>query len=121
MNDNYGPSLLASLEFISRLYGIHLFRDRLYWSCLEDIEDYTYSQQWGDKIFTQVARGNLVVCSINGKEVFSYTKGARVVSDLKGKPIEVVGIDTDEIDFSLTYKGKMREIKLSPNGLYRLN
>jgi hypothetical protein len=120
-NLNYGPGILASLEFISRFYGIHLSKDKLYWSCLDDGNEYSYSQQWGNRVFDQVTRGDKVICSINGKEVFSYSKGARVVSDLKGKPIEVVGIDTDERDFTLNYKGKTREIKVSANGLYRLN
>jgi hypothetical protein len=120
-NLNYGPSILTALEFISRFYGIHFSNDRLWWSCLDNDEDYSYSQRFGDKVFTQLSSGKQVICSINGKEVFTYSKGARVVSDLKGNPIEVLGIDTEAKDFSLEYKGKKREIKISPNGLYRLD
>lgn len=61
--DGYGPTLLAALEFISRLYGIHITQDKIYWSCLD-----------------------------NGKQIFSFTRGTRVITNLKGELIEVVGI-----------------------------
>ena len=92
--DGYGPGILASLEFISRFYGIHITLDKVYWSCLDNSNDYKYSQKCGDMLFEMKTRGNLVFCSINSENIFSFTKGVRVVSNLKGQLIEVIGIET---------------------------
>ena len=50
--DGYGPMILAALEYISRMHGIHLDveHDRVWWSGLgTDGKDFTYTQRWGDK------------------------------------------------------------------------
>jgi len=116
--DGYGPSILTSLEFISRLYGIHLTQDRVYWSCLDDENQYDYSQQWGNYLFGMTTGGNRVSCSINGKEVFSFTKGARVISDLSGKIIEVAGIEPEKKKIKVTCNGKTTPVEVSPNSVY---
>ena len=103
--DGYGPSILASLEFISRMYGIHITQDKIYWSCLDNKNNYSYSQQWGNYLFKMTTGDNRVSCLINGKEVFSFTKGARVISDLSGKIIEVAGIEPEKKKIKVTCKG----------------
>jgi len=120
-NDGYGPSILASLEFISRMYGIHLTQDLVYWSCLDDKEQYEYIQQWGNKIFMMTTRENQVFCSIDGQEVFSFTKGIRVVSDLSGKIIEVAGIDTEAKKAEISCNGKTKSVEIAPNIVYGYN
>jgi hypothetical protein len=120
-NDGYGPSILASLEFISRLYGVHLTGDQVYWSCLNNENQYEYTQVWGDHVFKMSTKENQVFCSVDGKEVFSFTKGIRVVSDLSGKIIEVVGIETEKQKAGITYNGKNNSLIVAPNTVYRNN
>lgn len=116
--DGYGPSILASLEFISRMYGVHLTQDQVYWTCLNTPNDFEYEQTWGDKVFKLKTNGNWVVCSVNGKEAFSFTKGIRVVSDLSGKVVEVVGIETENQKASVRFTGKTVALNVAPNTEY---
>lgn len=59
--NGYGPTVLASLEFISRFYGIHLSQDKIYWSCLENDKEFDYSQKLGNQLFKMVTRGDKVI------------------------------------------------------------
>ncbi len=117
-SDGYGPSILASLEFISRLYGIHMTQDKVYWSCLDNNNEYNYSQILDNKVLKMTTKNNKVYCFINGKEIFSFTKGIRVVSDLTGKIIEIVGIETTNKKTIIAYKGKNFSISVNPNAIF---
>jgi len=117
-SDGYGPSILASLEFISRMYGIHLTQEKVYWSCLNHESQYEYSQFWGDHLFKMTTKEDRVFCSIDGKDVFSFTKGIRVVSDLAGKIIEIAGIGTREEKAELNFSGKTVSLAVMPNTIY---
>ncbi len=118
IRNGYGPTVLASLEFISRFYGIHITQDKIWWSCLDNSKDYSYSQKWGDRLFKVVTRGKNAICSVNGKEVFSFSKGIRISSDLEGKIIEAVGIETKEKRVDIEYKGLHYRLSVSPNAVY---
>ncbi|ULC60270.1 hypothetical protein MBM09_04595 [Flaviramulus sp. BrNp1-15] len=118
--DGYGPSILASLEFISRFYGVHITQDKIYWSCLDDDEDYSYTQTWNGNDYTLHTKENTVFCSINGKEIFTFSKGARVVTNLEGDFIEVVGIDLKEKSFQYK-KDNEFNMQLEPNNVYRIS
>jgi len=118
-SDGYGPSILASLEFISRMYGIHLTQEKVYWSCLDDGNKIEYSQVWGDHLFKMTTKEDRVFCSIDGKDVFSFTKGIRVVTDLDGRPIEAVGIATKDQKVTITCNGKHFQLSVVPNGVYQ--
>ncbi|NCB07052.1 MAG: hypothetical protein EOM73_02685 [Bacteroidia bacterium] len=117
-NDGYGPSILASLEFITRMYGIHLTQDLVYWSCLDDKDQYEYTQQWGNHIFMMTTRGNKVFCSVDGHEVFSFTKGIRVVSDFSGKITKVIGIEPETKKAEVYCNGKSYSVHVAPNTVY---
>lgn len=120
-NDGYGPGILTSLEFVSRLYGIHITQEKVYWSCLDNNNEFNYSQEWGTKIFKLTTKGNQVHCIINGKEVFSFTKGIRVISDIDGKIVEVVGIETKDKKSTIAYDGKIFSLSVVPNVVYNYN
>lgn len=117
IRDGYGPTILAALEFISRLYGIHITQDKVYWSCLDNNHDYKYVQNWNNTEFSLQTTGKNVQCSINGKPVLTFTKGARIVTDLKGKLIEIVGIETVTKKIQLKSDREYR-IDIEPNSVY---
>ncbi|MBE0654192.1 MAG: hypothetical protein IH594_10370, partial [Bacteroidales bacterium] len=94
--DGYGPSILTSLEFISRLYGITFIRDKIYWSCLDENHDYYYSQRIGSSVYCLKTEDDTVHCMKNDKLLFSFSKGARIVTDLNGAINEVVGIEDED-------------------------
>ncbi len=116
--DGYGPCILATLEFISRLYGIHITKNRIYWSCLDENNQYEYSQNWCNRSYQMTTRGNRVFCFINGREVLSFTKGIRVITDLDGKLCGVVGVDTSKKKASVHYNGKALFLPVFPNTVY---
>ncbi|MFH0760322.1 MAG: trehalase family glycosidase [Bacteroidota bacterium] len=120
-SDGYGPSILASLEFISRLYGVHLAQDTVHWSCLDDDHEYRYSQKWGGRIYKMETQGNRAHCFYNDREIFSFTRGARVLSDLEGRIIEIIGITPEKKNrkVDVLYNGKAHSLSMSPNAVYR--
>jgi hypothetical protein len=120
-NDGYGPAILATLEFISRLYGIHMSQDKIYWSCLDDSNHFIYSQKWGNKTFRLETNGNQAVCFINDIEVFSFTKGVRIVSDINGNLKGIIGIETKDIEAQVKYNGKTSTVSVQPNTEYNFN
>jgi len=116
--DGYGPSILSALEFISRLYGIHLTQDMIYWSCLDDAYEHDYTQRWGKRSFRMTTQGRQAHCYVNGKKVVSFTRGIRIISDVQGKRIYAVGIDTKPQQAIITYRGKNISLTIEPNTVY---
>ncbi len=113
--DGYGPSILASLEFISRLYGIHLTGDKVLWSCLDSEHAFEYEQKWNNHSFKIKTDAPMVHCLINEKHVFSFTKGIRLVSDLQGNIVTVIGIAEQVKNATITAKGKVYSLLVKPN------
>jgi hypothetical protein len=119
--DGYGPSILASLEFISRFYGIHISKDNVLWSCLDSDQFYEYFQKSNNVTFRIKTNNNIVHCTINDKTVFSFTKGIRLVSDLKGNIIEIIGIEQEVKKVTIEYNDKSSSLLVKPNAVYQLN
>jgi len=117
--DGYGPSILASLEFLSKLYGVGVVMDSVYWSCISGKEDYTYTQYWKGVRYTIEVKGGTADCSINDRVCFSFSRGARIVTDLNGKLIKVIGIDEMPNSIALRYLGQ-HNLLVEPNAVYRL-
>jgi hypothetical protein len=61
------------------------------------------------------ARKDDFTASLNGTELFSCTRGIRVVTDLDGKVQEVVGIAPDSQTVALWMAGVRRELTVNPN------
>lgn len=122
--DGYGPMILAALEYINRMQGIHLDVEhgRVWWSGLADGgHDFTRSQRWGARTWVLECKDGQLRATVNGKESFTASAGARIVTGLDGKLIEIVGIDPQQQQ--VTVKSKSREWKLmvGPNQGYRLD
>ena len=118
VRNGYGPTVLASLEFISKFYGIHIAQNKIFWSCLNDKNNFEYTQKWGDRHYKLETRDGKVYCSVNDKEMFSFTKGIRIESDLEGKIIKVIGIETKDENATIAYNGKTFSLSASPNTVY---
>lgn len=57
---------------------------------------------------------------INGKQIFSFTRGTRVVTNLKGELIEVVGITQESKKIYIHHENEY-SLTVKPNTIYRLN
>ncbi len=81
--DGYGPTMLAALEYIERLHGVHWHRDQLWWGAYGESET-DYAQTVGDRVYRVVSDGTHAEGFINGKRIFRVGAGVRVVTDLCG-------------------------------------
>jgi hypothetical protein len=94
---NYGPMILSALEYISRLYGVYIFHDQVYWSGISaGTDSTTYTQYWLGKEFKLENSNGSFSGFVNGEKLFRCTAGVRVVTDLNGTVCEVVGIDSSK-------------------------
>ena len=121
--DGYGPMILAALEYLSRMHGIHIDveQERVWWSALADSPDFTCTQRWGERAWTLTAESGRFIANLNSRELFSCTRGVRVVTDLDGKVQEVAGIAPGSQTVALQTAGARREITMKPNEVWRLD
>jgi hypothetical protein len=59
--------------------------------------------------------GHTVNCYIDNKKVLSFTKGVRVITDMKGQLLGVVGIETDQKQVRIDFEGKAYAELVDPN------
>ncbi|MBO6241509.1 MAG: hypothetical protein J6O61_11850 [Butyrivibrio sp.] len=82
--DAYGPAMLAVLEYISRMYGVVVHRDRLIWSSVKE-DTGLYEQHMNGHVYRLEHEQNKAYAVIDGKQIFSFERGKRVETDLSGK------------------------------------
>ena len=87
--DGYGPTMLAVLEYMSRMYGVHVQGQEIWWGAIGN-RQCTYTQEWGDRRYTLISDTHRVTGTVNGKEAFSLDKGLRVVTDYDGNIVKVI-------------------------------
>ncbi len=86
--DGYGPALLSVLEYTSRMYGVHIEGEELYWGGVSD-RACVYSQEWGDRVFRIETSEKGSRAYVNGKPVFEAGENLKVITDLQGKVKQV--------------------------------
>lgn len=119
-NVAYGPSILSVLEYISRLYGIHIQKDTVNWCGMSRPgQSLTYTQQWNTSQFTISNTNGRFTGTVNNNKVFDCTDGERVVTDLQGHVLKVIGIDTVMHAVSLITSGKTFSANIKPNEVYQ--
>lgn len=121
--DGYGPTILAALEYISRMHGVHLdvANDRVWWSALADGKDFTYTQRWGERNWTLACEKGQFTARCNDREVFSCTAGVRVVTDMEGNVREVVGIESAPQSVVLRAGSNRYEFTMTPNQVRQID
>lgn len=118
--DNYGPTMIAVLEYISKLYGVDLDEETLVWSGLQRAEQtMEYTWQWSGNTYAIQNDKGVFRGSINGVENFSCDTGVRLVTDLQGNVRDVIGLDTRVRDVILRTGGKEYKLTVKPNQVWR--
>ena len=118
--DGYGPTILAVLEYITKLYGVDLDEETLVWSGLprgEHTLEYTW--QWRGNTYMIHNEKGVVRGSINGAEKFSCGTGVRIVTDLQGDVRAVIGLDTKAREVTLRAGGRKYALAVKPNQVWR--
>lgn len=118
--DGYGPMLLATLEYISHMYGVEKrVPDTLWWSGLRrDGDVFSYRQRWGDDEYLLASQDGRFTASINGTTVFSSDCGVRFVTDVDGMVLGIAGIDTVEHEVTVTVGTSTSRLIVHPNAYY---
>jgi hypothetical protein len=113
---NYGPTALAVLEYISRLFGIHVQFDEVYWGVhgLGEISA-SYSQLWDGDTYKVALKGGIGVGSLNGKELFAVSTGVRVVTDWSGKVKRIICIAERRVSVRYRINKQWKTVVLEPN------
>jgi len=122
--DGYGPSILAALEYISRMHGIHLdvANDRIWWSALNSVgTDFSYTQRWGEQTWMLTCSNGQFTARCSGRDIFSCTAGVRVMTTFAGKVQEVAGIDSVPQSVTLRTDGNPYVFTIAPNQIYQLD
>ena len=87
--DAYGPAILSVLEYASRMYGIHIEREQVFWGLLGGSEC-EYEQIWGDNSYRIKNTGAKAVGYVNGKQVWEQESGIKLITDYTGKTLRVI-------------------------------
>lgn len=132
--DGYGPMILAMQEYVARMHGICLDAEngRIWWSGLSPaswagIDDsggdsrghLHYTQKWGDRVFAmKLSRKGGLTAMVDGREAFTAGSEVRVLTDLNGRLLSVVGVDSCPRKAHLEQAGQRWAGPVSPNEVW---
>ena len=83
---NYGPTILAAMEYVAFLYGIRVGRNRLTWGALGDRGESEYRVEWSGHTYV-MKNGNENAAYVDGQKKFVVPRGFRAVSDWAGDAV----------------------------------
>ncbi|MCH7228053.1 MGH1-like glycoside hydrolase domain-containing protein [Haloferula sp. A504] len=120
--DGYGPMILAALEYLTRLHGIHLdvAAGEVWWSAVDASgHDFTYTQTWGERNYRLQCKDGRFEGFAGDRLLFACTAGTRVVTDLDGKVLKLIGIAPKATTVTLDVDGRRVEATLPPNAVHK--
>lgn len=82
--DGYGPTLLAALEYIAHLWGVHMQEENLWFSLCRADAPYRYAQQWGENDYRIESDGKTAQLYVNGRQIAREACGTRLITDAEG-------------------------------------
>ncbi len=92
--DGYGPTMLSLLEYVSRLYGVHIEREEVRFGLMGGT-GVRYEQRVGDRRYAVESDGVRARVLVDGKPRWACPCGACVVTDVNGDLRRVSVIDPD--------------------------
>ena len=115
---DYGPTLLACLEYISRLYGVNRSYDTVSWGAYaKPGNTYDYTQRYGNTVYRIVSDSENATGYVNGKAVFTVSCGCRVETDLEGSLKRVIGMSREQKMISIITEKLKLTVSLSPDAV----
>jgi hypothetical protein len=134
-SDGYCPMILAMQEYVTRMHGIHIDVEngQVWWSGLSpeswgmvtdfaqnQLGNLAFTQKWGEHSFEMsLRRKGVLEARVNGKVVFTASPETRVITDLKGNLLSVVGIDSVKRDVRVNQQERRWTGAVSPNEVKR--
>ena len=92
VQEGYGPTLLAVLEYMAHIWGVHMELGEIWFSLAGGLA-YEYTQVWGETEYKVVSDGTTAKAYVCGKEIFESPCGVRLITDLEGKILRTVRIE----------------------------
>ena len=93
MQDAYGPTILAVLEYIAHIWGVHQQLGETWFSLGSGLA-YAYERRWGDRVYRVESDGKVARAQLNGREVYAGPCGVRVVTDERGALLRTLFIES---------------------------
>ncbi len=119
LRDSYGPTILSVLEYISRLYGIHIEREQVYWGGLSNSgHNSEYIQCWNDRSYSLVHEDKVFHAYVDQQKIFTCTQGVRIVTDYDGNIVKIIGIDTRSVSVIVKTGNIQKDLDIAPNEVY---
>ena len=115
--DCYGPALLSALQYIGLMHGVVVLPGRglLQWSSVvfdnrsSGVETGVapshvgnFTQTLGENVYSMAIGQSSVTGSRNTQILFESSRGVRILSDIKGRVVGVVGISPQPVALNLT-------------------
>ncbi len=94
LQDSYGPAMLSVMEYTSRMYGVHLEQNHIFWGTAGGNEC-SYEQIWGNHSFKIQNDGKCAMAFIDGKKVFQSGKDLKIITDLSGNLLYIKQLSDD--------------------------
>lgn len=112
---SYGPMILATMEYFSRMYGVYVSRDSVVWSGLP-AGDLEYKQIWNRREYRLVQRDGRVSGFLDGNMLFEVPVGLRVETDYEGNVKKIAGLAPTKVSGPLLLgKTEVDEFAIAPN------
>ena len=92
VQDCYGPTMLACLEYIAHIYGIHPHLGKV-WFSLGTGKPYEYRATFYDHRYEILSTGQKAEIRIDGKNIGTWNCGMRVITKDTGEIIDSVRIE----------------------------
>ena len=92
VENGYGPTMLAALEYISILCGVNIRYDKVLWSAATDMGEFKYTQRMFGTDFTLISDGKEMNAYIDGELKFTAPVGNRIETDLKGNTLNTYSL-----------------------------
>lgn len=82
--DSYGPTLLAALEYIAHIWGVHLQMGEVWFSLGHADAPYAYEQSWLGHHYCIESDGQAAAVWADGRLLDRFACGQRIVTDESG-------------------------------------
>ena len=115
---DYGPTLLACLEYMSRLYGVSRSLDTMIWGAFaKESNSYDYTQKYGENEYRIMSDSVNATGYVNGKPVFTVSCGCRIETGLDGTVKRVMGINRRPAHIRINTECREFDAFLEPNAV----
>jgi len=119
-SDGYGPTILAVLEYFSRMYGVYSKNDTIHFNGLYANKPYTYLQKLNNESYKLIQQNGNITGYLNNMELFKSTAGIKVMTDKLGIVVGFAGIDTLQRKVKITINKKKYTAIIQPNCFYKI-